>query len=268
MQSERLIPDGAFQVDVGGVGVEVVHHPVPGAPTIVFLHEGLGAISLWRDYPHQLARQTGCGHLVYSRPGYGGSDPVPLPRPLTYMHEEGEQGLPALLDALKVTDPILYGHSDGGSIALVAAGSGAVQARGLILEAPHVFCEDVSVEAITRANHAWQTTALRTKLQRHHGENVDVAFRGWADAWLNPAFRNWNIGPYLPGVTAPTLLIQGRDDPYGTLAQIERIAQQVSGPRETLILDDCGHSPHREKVIDVMARAAAFIAALRAGQRG
>ncbi len=235
------------RVVVDGVGLEVVYEPRVGAPTLVFLHEGLGSVSQWRDFPARVAEAAECGLLVYSRQGYGRSNPVPLPRPLTYMHDEGKRVLPALFDALGVGDAFLFGHSDGGSIALIAAGSGVASVRGLVLEAPHVFCEDISVEAIARAKEAYETTELRDKLRRHHGDNVDCAFWGWNGAWLDPDFRHWNIEEFLPGVEVPVLVIQGREDPYGTLAQVDAIAGGVRGPCEQAILDGCGHAPHKEQ---------------------
>ncbi|MEL6349913.1 MAG: alpha/beta hydrolase [Myxococcota bacterium] len=257
--TERRVPDGAIRVVVSGVGVEVVHRPCPGRPTLVFLHEGLGSASMWRAYPQRLAERSGCGWMVYSRQGYGGSDPIPLPRPLTYMHLDGQVVLPSLLEQLQVADPILYGHSDGASIALIAAGGGHVSTRAMILEAPHVFREAISLQAIEETTRAYQTTDLRARLMRHHGDNVDGAFWGWSDAWRAPGFGDWNLEGVLAGVHAPVLLFQGRADPYGTLAQIDAIASQVSGPCMVEILDDCGHAPHRERTDAVLERAARFL---------
>lgn len=255
----RRVPAGAERIQVDGIGLEIVHRPISGAPTMVFLHEGLGSISTWRDFPETLAAACGCGLLVYSRRGYGGSDPVSLPRPLTYMHEEGEQHLPALLNALSIQDPILYGHSDGGSIALVGVGSGRVQAQAMILEAPHVFREDGPLDTIIKISDAFQTTDLRRRLQRHHGDNVDCAFWGWSRAWSDPGFADWNLETYLPGVTIPTLLLQGRDDPYGTLAHVESIARHVQGPCTTTLFEDCGHAPHREQSASVREAVGRFL---------
>jgi len=235
--------------------------PPPGhGPTIVMLHEGLGSVSAWRDFPQRLVDATGLGVLVYSRWGYGKSDPVTLPRPLTYMHDEALVTLPELLEAAGIRDAILLGHSDGASIALIFAGSGlpaASRVRALVLEAPHVFVEDVSVESIARAADAYRTGDLRARLARHHGGNVDGAFWGWNRAWLDPGFRAWNIERYLPAVRVPTLVIQGQDDPYGTVAQVDSIATKSGGPVSRLLLPACGHAPHRdqpEATIEAIAR--------------
>ncbi|MEZ4452354.1 MAG: alpha/beta hydrolase [Nannocystaceae bacterium] len=243
--------------------------PAPAdAPTIVLLHEGLGSAGLWRDFPDHLAEGTGCGALVYSRAGYGGSAAIELPRPLDYMNREGERVVGPLLDALEVTDAILYGHSDGGTIALVHASvDGGARVRGLILEAAHVFCEDVSVAAIERARAAYESDDLRERLRRHHGDNVERAFRGWCDAWLDPGFRRWSVTRDLAGIRCPTLVIQGEDDAYGTLAQVDAIADGVAGPVERLILPGCGHSPHRERAAEVLARVGSFVAPIVDGLR-
>ena len=191
------------------------HGPPPdSAPTLVFLHEGLGSAAMWRDFPAQLAEHTGCGALVYSRVGYGGSDPVSLPRPLTYMHDEGLRVLPAVLDAAGVRRALLVGHSDGASIVLVHAATPEARPRveALVLEAPHVFVEDVSIQSITRARDAWEAGQLRAALERWHGPNVEGAFLGWNGAWLDPGFRSWNIESGLPQIRAPVLVIQGAED--------------------------------------------------------
>lgn len=233
------------------------------APTLVLLHEGLGCVSLWRDFPDRLAAATGCGALVYSRAGYGRSQAISLPRPLDYMQREGEAVVGPVLDALAVRSAILVGHSDGGSIALVhAATDGRSRVAGLVLMAPHVFCEEVSVRSIAAARREYETGELRARLRRHHGDNVEAAFRGWCEAWLDPDFRRWNLEGYLPRVTAPTLLIQGEDDAYGTTAQLEAIARGVAGPVETLLLPGCGHSPYRERPDETLAASARFVRAI------
>jgi pimeloyl-ACP methyl ester carboxylesterase len=246
---------------LGGLRLEAARfgHRVAGRPTLVFLHEGLGSVALWRDFPPALATATGCAALVYSRQGYGASDPVALPRPLSFMHDEARHVLPALLEAEGIEDAILIGHSDGASIALIYAGENGARLRGLVLEAPHVFVEPVCVESIAKINASYGTSDLRAKLARHHGANVDGAFRGWADSWLDPEFLAWNIEEFLPGVRVPLLVIQGEDDEYGTLAQIERVTRQVSGPVEQLILPRCGHSPHRDQRDKVLAAMTRFI---------
>ncbi|MEZ4238338.1 MAG: alpha/beta hydrolase [Myxococcota bacterium] len=252
------------RLEVDGVGLEVAHHPREGAPTLVFLHEGLGSVAQWRAWPARVADATGMGWLAYSRQGYGGSDPVDVPRPLSYMHDEAEGALPGLLAALRVTAPVLYGHSDGASIALVAAGRRTVDGlRALVLEAPHVICEDLSVRSIAAARDAYLQGELRERLRRYHGDNVDGAFWGWNRAWLDPGFRRWDLRPELPGVRVPTLVVQGRDDPYGTLAQVALVRDGVAGPCEVLLLDGCGHAPHREQPDAVLPAVAAFLGALR-----
>jgi pimeloyl-ACP methyl ester carboxylesterase len=231
---------------VAGRKIETAWHgPSPDqAPTLVLLHEGLGCIAMWREFPAKLADRTGYGVLVYSRPGYGGSDPVSVPRPLTYMHDEAFEILPAVLDQAKVQKAVLLGHSDGASIATIYAGGRQdFRIRGLVLMAPHFFCEDLSVESIAAAKDAYQTTDLRERLARYHGDNVDGAFWGWNQAWLDPDFRRWDITEYLPNIRVPILVIQGRDDQYGTAAQIEAARSQTHCPIEVLYLDRCRHSP-------------------------
>jgi pimeloyl-ACP methyl ester carboxylesterase len=241
------------------------HGPAPdAAATLVFLHEGLGCVSTWRDFPARLSTATGLGALVYSRAGYGGSDPVPLPRPLRFMHEEALV-LPQVLAATGVREPILVGHSDGGSIALIHAGGvPATNVQALILEAPHVFVEDVSVRSIARAAESYAQGDLRRALERHHGDNVDVAFWGWNRAWLDPGFRSWSIEEYLPRVQCPTLVIQGEDDEYGTLAQLDAIEASSRGPVRRRVFPACGHSPHRAEPDATLAAMADFLREVRA----
>jgi pimeloyl-ACP methyl ester carboxylesterase len=236
-------------VRVGAVRLEIAWHgPRDNAgPVIVMLHEGLGCVSMWHDLPARLAEATGLQVLVYSRAGYGGSDPVSLPRPLTYMQDEARESLPRLLEATGIDDAILFGHSDGASIAIVfAGGSPKVRVRGLVLEAPHVFCEDVSITSIAAARESFHHGDLRARLARHHGDNTDSAFCGWNDAWLDPGFRAWNIEAFLPRLRAPSLVIQSASDPYGTLAQVVAIERGSGGAvRRELI--GVGHSPHRDE---------------------
>lgn len=244
-----------FTLTAANHRLEAVWHgpPPESAPTIVMLHEGLGCVAAWRDWPARLARETGLGVLVYSRWGYGDSDPQEPPRPLRYMHDEALDSLPEVLAAAGVRDAILLGHSDGASIALIYAGSplskraGAPRIRALALLAPHVFCEDISVAAISRARDAYLQGDLRRALAKHHGENVDGAFWGWNRAWLDPGFREWNLEEYLPGIEIPVLVVQGETDPYGTLAQVEAIERYVRGPFSRLILAACGHAPQKDR---------------------
>lgn len=231
------------------------------APTIVFLHEGLGSVSTWRAFPDRLAEAAGCGALVYSRAGYGRSDPVDLPRPVDFMHREADV-LGDVLRAAGVRRAVLFGHSDGASISLIHAASRADGVvAGLVLEAPHVFVEDVSVQSIARIADVYRTTGLRARLARHH-EHVDVAFWGWNRVWLDPDFRAWNSEPCLPSLRVPALVIQGADDEYGTWAQVESIQRRSGGPVDVLRIEDCGHAPHVQHPEAVIAAASRFIAGL------
>jgi pimeloyl-ACP methyl ester carboxylesterase len=234
-----------------------------GAPTLVFLHEGLGCVAMWRGFPAAVAEATGCRALVYSRAGYGGSDPIELPRPTRYMHDEAARALPELLDAIGVRSAILIGHSDGASIALIHAGSDAShRIEALVLEAPHVFVEDISVTSIAAAKRAYDTGDLRARLERYHGSNTDGAFRGWNDVWLSDDFRAWNIEEYLPRIRVPALVVQGEEDAYGTLAQIEAIQAKSGGPVERSILPSCGHSPHRDRPNETLDAIVRFVATI------
>ena len=226
------------------------------APTIVMLHEGLGSIALWKDFPHQLAARTGCGVLVYSRHGHGNSDRLAGKRPVDFMHHEGEVVLPELLDKLDVERPILLGHSDGGSIVLIFAGKYPNRARALLLEAPHVFVEDLSVASIAAAKVSFETTDFRAKLARYHA-HVDETFWGWNDIWLDANFRSWNIESYLGSIRCPVLCIQGEKDEYGTPAQVEAIRARVPGT-EILMLPNSKHSPHRDQQVATLEKMAEF----------
>jgi pimeloyl-ACP methyl ester carboxylesterase len=231
------------------------------APVLILLHEGLGSIALWRDFPAKLAQATGCPAVVYSRWGYGRSDALAGPRNVDYMHREALDTLPELRAQLGLDDAILVGHSDGASIALIHAGSGRWPVRAIVLEAPHVFVEDVSITSIAAARTAYETTELRQRLARYHAD-VDSAFRGWNDIWLDAAFRAWNIEEYLAGARCPVLAIQGADDEYGTLQQLDAIGRGVAGPFERLVLPECRHSPHRDQENAVLAAISRFIARL------
>ena len=228
-------------------------------PTLVFLHEGLGSVGLWRDFPQALAEASGCAAFAYSRQGYGRSDPVSLPRSLSFMEEEARTTLPALLAAEGIEDAVLVGHSDGASIALLYAGESSIRLHALVLEAPHVFVEECCVVAIARARESFRSGDLRARLARHHGANIDGAFYGWADVWLDPGFRGWNIERVLGRINVPTLVIQGEDDEYGTLAQVGSIERNLAGPVERLVLRDCGHAPHRDQREATLAAMARFI---------
>ena len=234
--------------------------PSVSAPALVFLHEGLGCVRMWRDFPEQLAAATGLSALNYSRAGYGNSGPADLPRQPDYMHHEALVVLPKLLDAFAINSAILVGHSDGGSIAIIHTGSESNdRIKGLALLAPHVFVEPLSVKSIAQAAELYRTTELSNKLSRYHGSSVSETFWGWNDIWLHEDFFHWNIEQYLPAITAPILLLQGRDDQYGTVAQLEAIESQVAGRVQRHMLDDCAHSPHQDQPAAVLAACTAFL---------
>lgn len=248
----------------GGKRLEFAcYGPPPGeAPTIVMLHEGLGCAALWRDFPQALAEATGMGVFVYSRAGYGKSDPVDLPRPLDFMAREATDVLPEVLDAIGFQRGILLGHSDGATIAAIYAGSVEdFRVRGLIVMAPHFFTEKMGLVAIAEAKRAYDSGDLREKLGKYHA-NVDVAFRGWNECWLDPGFKSWNVGEVIDYLRIPTLAVQGRGDQYGTLAQIEEIETRSYAPVDTLILDNCRHAPHLEQPEAVLEAVAEFAARL------
>ena len=250
-------------VELGGLRLEYdrIHLAGDGAPMLVFLHEGLGSVALWKDFPRQLAHAAGCNALVYSRQGYGRSSPLTAPRAPDFMHVEALEVLPALLEALGVHDPILFGHSDGASIALIHAGSGIRPVRGAILLAPHIMVEEVGVRSIAAARAGFATADLRARLAPYHAD-PEGAFRGWCDIWLDPRFRDWNIEAEVATIRCPLLAIQGYDDEYGTMEQIDRIARLVPDT-ELLRLQDCRHSPHRDQPAAVIAAATRFIDRLR-----
>jgi pimeloyl-ACP methyl ester carboxylesterase len=251
--------------DIGGRAIE--YRMIPGAvstrPPLVFLHEGLGCAALWRDFPDKVARDIGAPALVYSRFGYGHSAGLEGPRTPRFMHEEALDVLPALLDRLQIERPLLIGHSDGASIALIHAASDVRPVAGLVAMAPHVMVEPICVESIARISETYAQGALRTRLARYHAR-VDDAFRGWSDIWLDPAFLSWRLDDEARALNIPTLLVQGTDDEYGTLAQIDRIEQLAPGPVEHLVLDNCGHSPHRDQEAAVLAAIVSFAAHLPA----
>jgi pimeloyl-ACP methyl ester carboxylesterase len=234
----------------------------PSAPTLVFLHEGLGSLALWHGFPQRVVDATGCPAVVYSRHGYGRSDPLAGPRALDYLEREGRVGLQAFLGALAIDDPLLVGHSDGASIALIHAATGA-PVRGIVAMAPHVFVEEITIAGLRATRHAYGTTDLRARLARWH-EDGDATFHGWNDVWLDPRFRDWTIESLLPSVRCPLLLIQGEGDEYATLAQLDAIAALAAGPTEMLALADCGHTPWKDQADVVAAAIARFVAQCRA----
>ncbi len=242
--------------------------PPPGeAPTLVLLHEGLGCVALWRDLPERLVEATGCGVFAWSRAGYGQSDPVTLPRPLTYMEDEARDMLPAVLDAAAIRRAVLVGHSDGASIALLhAGGTQDFRVAGLVLIAPHVMVEDVTVASIAKARDAYEATGLRTRLARYH-RDVDNAFWGWNRAWLDPAFRAWRIDDRVAFVRVPMLLIQGEADEYGTPAQLRQIEQEAYCPVQTLLVPGAAHAPQVSHSAIVVEAVAGFVARVQALER-
>ena len=256
--------EGPGFVTVGGNRLEtsVVGPPPDQAPTIVMLHEGLGCVALWRDFPQKLAAATGFGVIAYSRAGYGQSDTIELPRPLDYMTREARETLPELLDAIGFRRGVLLGHSDGATIAAIYAGSVEdFRVRGLVLLAPHFFAEESGLAAISEARTAFEKGDLRLKLRRYH-RDVDAAFRGWCDSWLHPDFQRWNVADVIDYWRIPALAIQGVDDQYGTLAQIREIETRTYSPVDVEILADCKHQPHLEQPAATLKAISDFCARL------
>ncbi|MDW4497278.1 alpha/beta hydrolase [Sulfitobacter sp. D35] len=252
------------RLSVNGTALEYAcFGPPPAeAPTLVLLHEGLGCVALWRDFPRRLAEATGLGVLVYSRAGYGASDPVELPRPLDYMTREACDVLGPLMDAAGIRQAVLLGHSDGATIAAIYAGSVSdMRVRGLVLIAPHFFTEPDGLAEIRAAGEAYASGDLKDKLSAYHSE-PDVAFNGWHDAWTDPAFESWNVADSIDHWRVPALVVQGDADPYGTLAQVREVEHRIYAPVETLILEGAKHSPHLERKEAVVAGIAEFCATL------
>jgi pimeloyl-ACP methyl ester carboxylesterase len=249
-------------VSVLGLRLEYLDIPATDhrQPTLLMLHEGLGCISLWRDFPQQVAAATGARVIAWSRAGYGQSDPWPEARTSRYMHREAGEALPAFLAALQIDRPVLFGHSDGGSIALIFAGMFPEVPRGVIVMAPHEFVEEETLAGIREARKAWATTDWRQKLARYHADAGRV-FSDWNDTWLSPEFRDWNIEEYLPKITCPVLAIQGEDDEYASMRQIEAIADAVPGT-QLLPLANCGHSPQRDQLAKVISAVVGFTSSL------
>jgi pimeloyl-ACP methyl ester carboxylesterase len=232
-----------------------------GRPTLLLLHEGLGCVAMWRDFPARLAAATGCRVIVWSRAGYGGSQHDGEVRTVRYMHRQGEEALPALIAALHVERPVLIGHSDGGSIALIFAGAFPEVPLGVAVLAPHEFVEEVTVAAIRDARTAWETTDLPMRMTRYHHDQTARVFMDWNNIWLSPAFLDWNIEAYLGKIRCPVLAIQGEDDEYGTMRQIDVIAERISGT-QLLKLANCGHSPQKDQAAAVLAALVAFVGKL------
>jgi pimeloyl-ACP methyl ester carboxylesterase len=252
-----LADSGHLSIDAARLEYRMIGPRPDAAPTIVMLHEGLGSVTTWGDFPQKLAEETGLGVFVYARAGYGKSSTITLPRPLDYMQREATEVLPKLLDAIGFRRGILLGHSDGATIAAWYGGS--VQdhrVRGLILMAPHFFMEASNVEAIRKTVASYETE-LRPRLARHHAD-VDTAFKGWSGAWLDPDFANFDTTDALAYIRVPVLVVQGAADPYGTLAQVRAVEEECYCPVETLVLPDVGHAPYREKPAETLDAVSAF----------
>jgi pimeloyl-ACP methyl ester carboxylesterase len=255
-----LSDSGFLQIGAHHLEYRMIGPRANEAPTLIMLHEGLGCIGLWGDFPDKVQKATGCGVFVYSRAGYGQSSPVKLPRALTYMHDEARAILPTLLDKIGFQRGLLFGHSDGASIAALYAGTHQDhRVGGLILMAPHFFTEDMGIAAIAEAKKAYETTDLKAKLARWH-KDPDNAFKGWNDAWLDPGFRQWDITEQLAYIRVPILIVQGEDDQYGTVKQVEAAEQECYCPVEVALLPGAKHSPQREAPEATLAAVSDFVA--------
>lgn len=248
IRARWLVPDGGA---VGAVSGQ-------DTPVLVFLHEALGSIGQWKDFPDRLCAATGLTGLVYERLGYGGSDPAPLPRTVDYLQREGEDWLPAVLEAAGVTrPPLLFGHSDGGSIALYYAARH--RARALVTAAAHIFVEEITLEGIRAFTPLWEQTDVRQKLARYHGDKTEDVFRAWSETWQTPAFIDgFRMEAVLPEIDCPALILQGEDDQYGSAAQVEGIVAGIGPLARSVFLPGCGHSPHLEQKAETVAVAASF----------
>ncbi|MBX7226346.1 MAG: alpha/beta hydrolase [Chitinophagales bacterium] len=231
----------------------------PDRPTIVFLHDSLGCIELWRDFPQKLAEATQCNVLIYDRLGYGKSAPMPThDRPTNYMELEADI-LHELLQKSKIDNAILFGHSDGATIALLTASKFPDRIKAVIVEAAHIFVEDVTLQGIYEAVESYKNTNLSERLAKYHGDKVEALFKAWTETWTRADYRSWNIEHFLPNITCPLLFIQGEADEYGTLAQVEKTISQVSGKAEKYVIPNVGHTPHKEASELVLNRSTKFI---------
>lgn len=268
LQDKNIISSRTFHVQTAGCRLRVKRiEPEPGTlvkdrPTLVFLHEGLGCIEIWKDFPETICGTLGCSGLVYDRRGYGGSEIFEGPWPVDYLEIESSKYLPALLKECDIDHAVLIGHSDGGTIALITAAFHSNSIRGIITEAAHIFVEQITIESIRRTVEAFETTSLREKLVRYHKKQTETIFYRWANRWLSPEFYGWNIQKDLSKITCPVLVLQGKDDVYGTFSQVKGIADKVSGPVRVKLIPDCGHTPHFEAKDIVLSEMKRFIEGL------
>jgi pimeloyl-ACP methyl ester carboxylesterase len=246
------------RLTVHGHALEIASWGI-GDPPIVMLHEGLGSVARWRDFPADLSKAVSRRVIAYSRAGHGKSAARTAPRTSRFMHEEALEWLPEILDRLDIARAVLLGHSDGASVSLIFAAEYPARVESLILMAPHVFVEDVSIESIGRARDRFATTNFRERLARYH-DDVNEVFRAWNEVWLSEEFRAWNLEEYLRRIICPVLLIQGEQDEYGTVRQLEAIGRGVRGPVNTVLIPDCGHSPHRHQPEQTLNAITAFFA--------
>jgi len=259
-----------FEVEAAGKRLLVVRlYPEdvdPKDAPLIFLHEGLGSIAQWKAFPEAVVRATGRPALIYDRLGFGGSEPLILPRPDDYLWQEATDALPELLEVCGVERPIMVGHSDGGTIALLYALSFPERPLASITLAAHVYVEEVTLAGIREAAEAWETTDLPKRLAKYHKEKTELVFRGWTETWLRPSFSDWHVAERLSAITCPLLVIQGEGDQYGTARQVETIVAQSSGPATPLIIPDCGHSPHLEQPDATVEAIAGFLAKVPCGK--
>ena len=253
-----------FQIEIEGNFLQARHLLLqdPAAlhhPTLVFLHDSLGCIELWRDFPEKVAGATACNAFLYDRQGYGQSAPTEAEkRSKDYLEKEAHV-LAKVLQKAGIQQAILFGHSDGGSIALVAAAEYPELIGGIITEGAHVFVEDITLAGIKEAIKAYETTVLPQKLAKYHADKTDWVFHAWTNTWLSSEFRDWNIEPYIPKITCPVLVVQGEQDEYGSIRQVKAIVEQVNGPAEQLIIAGAGHTPHKEASENTLGIVTTFI---------
>lgn len=263
-----MIAEALFDIETGGHRLRARRLGVWDAatPVLVFLHEGLGSIAQWRDFPDALVRDCGLPALLYNRHGYGGSDPVRLPRPSNFLDIEAERVLPEVLAACGIERPILVGHSDGGTIALLFAAADPDRPLACVVEAAHVMLEDVTLQGVRGVQARWTSDPVfRERLARHHGANTEAMFRGWAETWTDPDRRDWSMVDRLPSIRCPLLVIQGETDEHGTAAQVDAIVSGVSGKAEARLIPDCGHVPHHEARAAVLTQMHRFIRSIAPG---